>query len=42
MVLVEEELSSILQVHLSHPIWDRRITVVIGSPLQATDLARVR
>ena len=42
VVLVEEELSSALQVHLSHPVWARRITVIIGSPLRVADLIRAR
>ena len=42
VVLVEEELSSALQVYLNHPVWARRITVIIGSPLRVSDLARAR
>ena len=42
MVLVEHELPSSLQLDLSHPVWVRRITVLIGSPLCQADLARAR
>ena len=42
VVLVENELPSSLLLHLSHPIWQRRITVLIGSPLRLADLNRAR
>ena len=42
MVLVEHELASISQIYLSHPIWARRISVLIGSPLRLSDLRRAR
>ena len=42
MVLVEHELPSSLQLDLSHPVWARRITVLIGSPLCQADLTRAR
>ena len=40
--MVEHELSSHLQAYLAHPVWARRITVLIGSPLRQTDLVRAR
>lgn len=42
MLLVEHELASVAQTYLSHPIWARRITVLIGSPLRVADLRRAR
>ena len=42
MVLVEHELDSISQTYLSHPIWARRISVLVGSPLRVLDLRRAR
>ncbi len=40
--MVEKELSSISQMYLRHPVWAKRITVLIGSPLKSSDLARAR
>ena len=40
--MVEQELASIAEIYLSHPIWARRITVLIGSPLRLSDLRRAR
>ncbi|CAI8000617.1 Potassium channel subfamily T member 2 [Geodia barretti] len=31
-----------MQVYLSHPVWSSRITILIGSPMRRTDLARAR
>ncbi|XP_064392695.1 potassium channel subfamily T member 1-like [Halichondria panicea] len=42
VVMVEKELSSISQMYLRHPVWAKRITVLIGSPLKSSDLARAR
>lgn len=42
VVMVELELSSISRMYLRHPVWQKRITVLIGSPLRASDLARAR
>ncbi len=42
VVMVEKELSSISQMYLRHPVWAKRITVLIGSPLRSSDLARAR
>ena len=42
VVMVEKELGSISQMYLSHPIWTRRITVLIGTPLRLADLRRAR
>ena len=42
MVMVEHELGSISQMYLSHPIWARRVSVLIGSPLRVNDLRRAR
>jgi len=40
--MVEKELGSFSQLYLSHPIWSRRITVLIGTPLRIVDLQRAR
>ena len=42
MVMVEHELASVAQNYLSHPIWARRISVLVGSPLRISDLGRAR
>lgn len=42
MVMVEHELGPIAQTYLSHPVWARRISVLIGSPLRWPDLHRAR
>ncbi len=42
VVMVENELASSSEIYLSHPIWARRISVLIGSPLRIVDLRRAR
>ncbi len=42
VVMVEKELGSISQLYLTHPIWRRRVTVLIGTPLRIVDLQRAR
>jgi len=42
VVMVEKELSTILQTYLRHPVWAKRITVLIGTPLRVNDLLRAR
>ena len=42
VVMVEQELASMSQIYLSHPVWARRISVLIGSPLRLADLRRAR
>ena len=41
-MLVEKELSTISQMYLRHPVWAKRITVLIGTPLRVSDLRRAR
>ena len=40
--MLEHELPSVVQLYLSHPIWSKRITILIGSPLRLADLERAR
>ncbi len=42
VIMVEQELSSISRMYLRHPIWQKRITVLIGTPIRSADLARAR
>ncbi len=42
VVMLEQELPSVVQLYLSHPIWSKRITILIGSPLRLADLERAR
>ena len=42
VVMVEHELGSFSQLYLSHPVWARRVSVLIGSPLRLSDLRRAR
>ena len=40
--MVEQPLADGIKHLLEHPIWSQRVTILRGSPLRASDLARAK
>ena len=42
VIMVEQPLGDSIKHLLEHPIWSRRVTILHGSPLRASDLGRAK